>query len=84
MRTASRGHRAVLVVLALCIGLVAPTPATRASTIPCQGDCAGDEQVTIDDPTVGWINGETYEVRINRAAVAADNQRHVKFVPAEK
>jgi len=29
-----------------------------------------------------WINGETFEMRISRQAVAADNQRHVKYVPA--
>ena len=29
-----------------------------------------------------WINGETVEMRITRQAVAADNQRHVKYVPA--
>jgi len=31
-----------------------------------------------------WINGETFEMRISRQAVAADNQRHVKYVPAEE
>jgi cysteine-rich repeat protein len=31
-----------------------------------------------------WINGETVEMRISRAAVTADNQRHVKYVPAEE
>jgi acyl-homoserine lactone acylase PvdQ len=31
-----------------------------------------------------WINGETFESRISRQAVAADNQRHVKYVPAEE
>ena len=31
-----------------------------------------------------WINGETVEMRISRQAVAADNQRHVKYVPAEE
>jgi len=29
-----------------------------------------------------WINGETFEMRISREAVAADNQRYVKYVPA--
>jgi penicillin amidase len=29
-----------------------------------------------------WLNGETVEMRITRQAVAADNQRHVKYVPA--
>jgi len=29
-----------------------------------------------------WINGETIEMRVSRQAVAADNQRHVKYVPA--
>ena len=29
-----------------------------------------------------WIKGETFEMRISRQAVAADNQRHVKYVPA--
>ena len=28
-----------------------------------------------------WINGETFEMRISRQAVAADNRRHVKYVP---
>jgi penicillin G amidase len=31
-----------------------------------------------------WINGETVEMRISRQAVTADNQRHVKYVPAEE
>jgi penicillin amidase len=30
----------------------------------------------------GWINGETFESRISRQDVAADNQRHVRYVPA--
>jgi hypothetical protein len=29
-----------------------------------------------------WINGETFDMRISRQAVAADNQRHVRYVPA--
>jgi penicillin amidase len=29
-----------------------------------------------------WINGQTVELRITRQSVAADNQRHVKYVPA--
>ena len=29
-----------------------------------------------------WINGETVEMRVSRQAVAADNQRHIKYVPA--
>lgn len=29
-----------------------------------------------------WLNGETVEMRITRQAVAADNQRHVTYVPA--
>jgi hypothetical protein len=29
-----------------------------------------------------WINGETSEMCVSRRAVAADNQRHVKYVPA--
>ena len=29
-----------------------------------------------------WLNGETFEMRVTRQAVAADNQRHVKYVPA--
>jgi penicillin amidase len=28
-----------------------------------------------------WLNGETVEMRITRQAVAADNQRHIKYVP---
>jgi penicillin amidase len=31
----------------------------------------------------GWLNGETFEYRITHAAVAADNQRHLKYVPEE-
>jgi len=29
-----------------------------------------------------WLNGETVEMRVTRQAVAADNRRHVKYVPA--
>jgi penicillin amidase len=30
-----------------------------------------------------WINGATFEYRVSREAVAADTQRHLRFVPAE-
>jgi hypothetical protein len=84
MKTARRGHRFAFIVLAVCSGLVVQTSGATASTIPCLGDCAADEHVTVDDPTVGWINGETFESRISRQSVAADNQRHVKYVPADR
>jgi len=29
-----------------------------------------------------WLNGETFENRVTRQAVTADNQRHIKYVPA--
>jgi penicillin G amidase len=49
METASRGHRFAFIVLAVCSGLVVQTSFAPASTIPCLGDCAGDERVTVDD-----------------------------------
>jgi penicillin amidase len=40
-------------LLALSIGLIAQTACVRASTIPCLGDCDGDEQVTVDEVLKG-------------------------------
>jgi penicillin amidase len=35
------------------------------------------------DHIADWINGATFEYRVSREAVAADTQRHLRFVPAE-
>ena len=37
-----------------------------------------------NDMIPNWLNGETFEMRISRQTVAADNQRHVRYVPAEE
>jgi penicillin amidase len=33
------------------------------------------------DHVPGWLNGETFELRVSREAVAAGNRRHLRFVP---
>ena len=72
MQTASRGHRFAFIVLAVSVGLVAHTSAVPASTIPCVGDCAGDEQVTVDDVIKG----------VNIALGAAEVATCTAFDPA--
>jgi penicillin amidase len=34
------------------------------------------------DHVPGWLNGETFEYRVSRDAVAADTQLHLRYVPA--
>lgn len=34
------------------------------------------------DHTAGWINGDRFEYRVTRAAVAADTELHIRYVPA--
>lgn len=35
------------------------------------------------DHIPGWLNGDRFEYRVTRAAVAADTERHIRYVPEE-